>query len=98
MDGPTAEILILALVDEQDLHGCEIVRRIDQRSSTLQFTLASRYCTLCRLEKRGRIRGRRQWVSRDRSGRPPSSSASSPIRTCHRADRGTRTGEGALWP
>ena len=38
----SADLLILALVDEQALHGYEIARRIDQRSDgTLQFTLAS---------------------------------------------------------
>lgn len=59
----SAEILILALVDEQDLHGYEIARRIDQRSNgTLQFTLASLYSTLYRLEERGWIRGR--WIER----------------------------------
>jgi PadR family transcriptional regulator PadR len=50
-------------VDEQALHGYEIARRIDQRSDgTLQFTLASLYATLYRLEERGWIRGR--WVER----------------------------------
>ena len=59
----SADLLILALVDEQALHGYEIARRIDQRSDgTLQFTLASLYATLYRLEERGWIRGR--WVER----------------------------------
>jgi transcriptional regulator len=57
----SAEILILALVEEEDLHGYEIARRIDDRSSgTLTFTLASLYATLYRLEERGWIRGR--WI------------------------------------
>jgi PadR family transcriptional regulator PadR len=59
----SAEILILALLDEEDLHGYEIARRIDSRSDgTLHFTLASLYATLYRLEERGWIRGR--WVER----------------------------------
>jgi DNA-binding PadR family transcriptional regulator len=59
----SADLLILALVDEVDLHGYEIARRIDERSAgTLQFTLASLYATLYRLEERALIRGR--WVER----------------------------------
>ena len=57
----SAEVLILALLDEEALHGYEIARRIDTRSGgTLHFTLASLYATLYRLEERGWIRGR--WV------------------------------------
>jgi len=59
----SAEVLILALVNEEDLHGYEIERRIDDRSGgTITFTLASLYATLYRLEERGWIRGR--WVER----------------------------------
>ena len=59
----SADLLILALVDEVDLHGYDIARRIEQRSGgTLVFTLASLYATLYRLEERGLIRGR--WVER----------------------------------
>ena len=59
----SADLLILALVDEQALHGYEIARRIEDRShGTLRFTLASLYATLYRLEERGWIRGR--WVER----------------------------------
>jgi len=59
----STDLLILALLDEQDLHGYEIGRRIEQRSrGTLRFTLASLYETLYRLEERGLIRGR--WVER----------------------------------
>lgn|SRR5512141_2088055 len=57
----SADILILALVDEEPLHGYEIAGRIEARSAgTLVFTLASLYATLYRLEARGLIRGR--WV------------------------------------
>ena len=59
----SADLLILALVDEQALHGYDIGRLIEQRSNgTLQFTLASLYETLYRLDERGLIRGR--WVER----------------------------------
>jgi transcriptional regulator len=59
----SADLLILALVDEQALHGYDIARHIEQRSAgTLRFTLASLYATLYRLEERGWIRGR--WVER----------------------------------
>jgi DNA-binding PadR family transcriptional regulator len=59
----SADLLILALVDEQDLHGYEIGRQIERRSrGALRFTMASLYATLYRLEERGSIRGR--WVER----------------------------------
>jgi PadR family transcriptional regulator PadR len=59
----SADLLILTLVNEQDLHGYEIARRIEDRSNgTIAFTLASLYATLYRLEERGYIRGR--WVER----------------------------------
>ncbi len=59
----SADLLILALLDEQALHGYDIARRIEGRSGgTLHFTLASLYATLYRLEERGLIRGR--WVER----------------------------------
>lgn len=59
----SAELLILALVEEADLHGYDIARQIEARSQgTLRFTLASLYATLYRLEDRGWIRGR--WVER----------------------------------
>ena len=59
----SADVLILALVDEEARHGYDIARLIEQRSGgTLVFTLASLYATLYRLEERGLIRGR--WVER----------------------------------
>jgi PadR family transcriptional regulator, regulatory protein PadR len=59
----SAEILILALIEERSLHGYEIARQIDERSGgTLRFTLASLYATLYRLEDRGWIRGR--WIEK----------------------------------
>jgi DNA-binding PadR family transcriptional regulator len=59
----SADLLILALVDEQPRHGYDIAQLIDGRSGgRLQFTLASLYETLYRLEDRAQIRGR--WVER----------------------------------
>jgi DNA-binding PadR family transcriptional regulator len=59
----STDLLILALLAEQDLHGYEIARRIELRSAgTISFTLASLYETLYRLEERRLIRGR--WVER----------------------------------
>jgi DNA-binding PadR family transcriptional regulator len=59
----SADLLILALVDEQDMHGYDIAGRIEERSrGTLHFTLAALYATLYRLEERGLIRGR--WVEK----------------------------------
>jgi transcriptional regulator len=59
----SADLLILALVDEQALHGYDIARLIEDRSGgTLRFTLASLYETLYRLEERALIRGR--WVEK----------------------------------
>jgi PadR family transcriptional regulator, regulatory protein PadR len=59
----SADLLILALVEREALHGYDIGRQLDQRSAgTLRFTLASLYATLYRLEDRGLIAGR--WVER----------------------------------
>ena len=58
-----AEIVVLSLLEAEDLHGYELVRRIDDRSGgALTFNFASLYATLYRLEERGLIRGR--WVER----------------------------------
>lgn len=59
----SADLLILALLEEQHVHGYEIARRIEERSGgALRFTLASLYETLYRLEERGLLQGR--WVER----------------------------------
>ena len=59
----SAELLILALVDERPLHGYDIARQIEAQSEgTLRFTLASLYATLYRMEDREWIRGR--WVEK----------------------------------
>ena len=59
----SAELLILALVEHDDLHGYEIGRQIEVRSrGALTFTLAALYATLYRLEARRWISGR--WVEK----------------------------------
>ena len=59
----SAELLILALLEDQDLHGYEIGKQIESRSDgVVQFHTASLYPLLYRLEKRGWIRGR--WVEK----------------------------------
>ena len=59
----SADLFILALVDEEDHHGYEIGRQIDLRSGgAVHFTMASLYATLYRLEERALIRGR--WVEK----------------------------------
>lgn len=56
----SAELLILAIVEDESHHGYEIAKLIERRSGgDLRFTLASLYATLYRLEDRGWIRGRR---------------------------------------
>lgn len=59
----SAELLILALVEDRSLHGYELGKQIERQSDgALKFTLASLYATLYRLEERGWIRGR--WVEK----------------------------------
>src|SRR5919204_6710237 len=59
----SAEVLILALLEQRDRHGYEIAKVIDRRSGgALKFHVASLYPTLYRLERRGLIQGR--WVER----------------------------------
>ena len=59
----SAEVLILAMLEERDRHGYEIAKLIDDRSGgALKFHVASLYPTLYRLERRGLIQGR--WVER----------------------------------
>jgi PadR family transcriptional regulator, regulatory protein PadR len=60
----SAELLVLALVEERPRHGYEIGRLIEERSrGELTFHIASLYPLLYRIEKRGWIDGR--WVEKD---------------------------------
>lgn len=59
----SADLFIMALIDEADHHGYEIGRQIEIRSGgAVQFTMASLYATLYRLEERALIKGR--WVEK----------------------------------
>ena len=61
----SASVLVLALLEEEPLHGYEIGKRIEARSGgKISFNAASLYPLLYRLEERGWIAG--QW--RQRSG------------------------------
>jgi PadR family transcriptional regulator PadR len=59
----SAELLILALLDDRPRHGYEIGKLIEARSEgRLAFRIPSLYPVLCRLEERGLIAGR--WVEK----------------------------------
>jgi PadR family transcriptional regulator PadR len=59
----SAELLILALLEQRPRHGYEISRLIDERSDgAITFHVTSLYPTLYRLEDRGLIEGR--WVEK----------------------------------
>jgi transcriptional regulator len=59
----TAELLVLAQLEEQTRHGYEIAQRIAARSEGgVTFHAASLYPVLYRLERRGLIAGR--WVEK----------------------------------
>lgn len=59
----SAELLILALLEERERHGYELARLIDARShGTITFHVASLYPLLYRLERRGLIQGR--WIEK----------------------------------
>jgi PadR family transcriptional regulator PadR len=59
----SADLFILALIDEADHHGYEIGRQIELRSGgAVRFTMASLYATLYRLEERALLKGR--WVEK----------------------------------
>jgi transcriptional regulator len=59
----SAELLILALLEERDRHGYEIAQLIGNRSDgAISFHVASLYPTLYRVETKGLIAGR--WVEK----------------------------------
>ena len=59
----SAELLILALLEERERHGYDIGKQIDERSDgTITFHITSLYPTLYRLEAKGMIEGR--WVEK----------------------------------
>jgi transcriptional regulator len=59
----SAEMLVLALLEERQRHGYEIAQLIDQRSGgEIRFQVPSLYPLLYRLERRGLVEGR--WVEK----------------------------------
>jgi transcriptional regulator len=59
----SAELLILALLEDRDRHGYEIGKQIEEKSDgTISFHITSLYPTLYRLESKGLIEGR--WVEK----------------------------------
>jgi PadR family transcriptional regulator len=59
----SAELLLLALLEERPRHGYELARLIETRSGgAISFRVPSLYPMLYRLERRGRIEGR--WVEK----------------------------------
>ena len=59
----TAELLVLAQLEDEPRHGYDIATRIEQRSNgAVVFNVASLYPILYRLEAQGAISGR--WVER----------------------------------
>ncbi|MFA5911786.1 MAG: helix-turn-helix transcriptional regulator [Vicinamibacterales bacterium] len=59
----SAELLILALLEEQERHGYQIAQLITERSGgVITFHVTSLYPTLYRLEDKGLIEGR--WVEK----------------------------------
>jgi PadR family transcriptional regulator PadR len=59
----SAELLILALLEEQERHGYQISQLIAERSNgVITFHATSLYPTLYRLEEKGLIEGR--WVEK----------------------------------
>lgn len=59
----SAEVVILALLEDRSRHGYDIAGLIEQRTAgTIRFTLASLYATLYRMEERAWIKGR--WVEK----------------------------------
>src|SRR5918997_1699572 len=59
----SAELLILALLEERDRHGYELARLIDERSrGAISFHVASLYPTLYKMEDKELLEGR--WVEK----------------------------------
>jgi transcriptional regulator len=59
----SAELMVLAVVEDQPRHGYDIARRIDETSGgLLRFHVASLYPMLYRMEQKGWIQGR--WIEK----------------------------------
>jgi transcriptional regulator len=59
----SAELMVLAAIEERTRHGYEIAKLIDERSGgVLRFHIASLYPMLYRMERRGWIDGK--WIEK----------------------------------
>ncbi len=59
----SAELLVLSLLEDENRHGYEIAKLIEERSGgRLRFQVSSLYPVLFRMEKRGWIKG--TWVEK----------------------------------
>ena len=59
----TAELMLLALLEERERHGYELARLIEERSEgAISFHVASLYPTLYRMEEKALLEGR--WVEK----------------------------------
>jgi PadR family transcriptional regulator PadR len=59
----SAELMILALLEERERHGYDLARLIDERSQgAISFHVASLYPTLYRMEEKNLLEGR--WVEK----------------------------------
>ena len=59
----SAELMVLAVIEERARHGYEIAKRIDEESGgLLRFHVGSLYPLLYRMERRGWIQG--TWIER----------------------------------
>ena len=71
----SAELMILALLEERERHGYDLARLIGERSlGAISFHVASLYPTLYRMEDKGLIEGRGPAFSTHRPSIRPLSS------------------------
>ena len=96
----SAEVEILAVVEQKAHHGYEIATLIDQRTGgSLRCTLASLYATLSHLEDRAWIKGR--WVERPASAGGAITASPKPDAGCWRISATTGAASSrrsARWP
>lgn len=95
----SAELLCLALLEEQERHGYEIAQLIAARSGgAITFHAASLYPTLSRLETKGLIEGR--WVEKSQLRQGSSAQAGARRRRLYRltpGGRGVLARQRAVW-
>jgi DNA-binding PadR family transcriptional regulator len=95
----SAELLVLALLEEHERHGYEIGRLIDERSSgAIKFHVTSLYPTLYGLEGRGLIEGR--WLEKGHLRQGSGAQAAVRRRRMYRVTpggRGVLAKQRALW-